>query len=424
MFMAFNLIDSVKGIFGNELLGKAASMLGESEGGMQKAIGGIIPSILTGVLSKAGSGDAGGILGMAKDAAGSGILSNLGGLLGGGGSSLLSKGTDMLKGLFGDKVDNITSMISGFAGIKESSASSLMSMAAPAALGVLGKHASDTNMNASGLLSLLNSQKDNIMNALPSGLNLAGALGLSSLTGIGNKLSNAVPSFTGSVSDTVSKIARGADQKSARNRWIVPLLIAIVAIGLIAYLTKGCNGPTKQETVVLTDTVAKMADSVVSTVVAPVRESLKVKLPDGVELDAFKGGIEDQLVIFLNDPSSVAGKNVWFDFDNLNFKIGSADLTDESMKQVQNIAAILKAYPKVKIKIGGYTDKTGDSLSNIKLSKSRADAVVAALKTTGAEMSQVIGADGYGSQFAKVAADAPDEERKKDRRIAVSVRDK
>jgi len=47
---------------------------------------------------------------------------------------------------------------------------------------------------------------------------------------------------------------------------------------------------------VVTDTATRAADTVAAVVAAPVRESLKVKLPDGVELDAYKGGIEDQLV--------------------------------------------------------------------------------------------------------------------------------
>jgi outer membrane protein OmpA-like peptidoglycan-associated protein len=153
-------------------------------------------------------------------------------------------------------------------------------------------------------------------------------------------------------------------------------------------------------------------------------ESTKVNLPNGVVLNAYKGGIEDQLVIFLKNPASVPGKDVWFDFDNLNFKTGSADITEESMVQVQNISAILKAHPKMKIKISDYTDKTGDSLSNLKLSQSRVNAVMAALKTAGSVASQLVGAEGYGSQFAKVATDASDDERKKDRRIAVSVRAK
>ncbi len=116
----------------------------------------------------------------------------------------------------------------------------------------------------------------------------------------------------------------------------------------------------------------------------PPLASIKVKLPDGVELDAYRGGIEDKLVTFLNDPASQGGKDVWFDFDNLNFQTGSAELTAESMKQVNNIAAILKAYPKLKIKIGGYTDKSGDASINKKLSQERADAILAALKNTGA----------------------------------------
>jgi outer membrane protein OmpA-like peptidoglycan-associated protein len=151
---------------------------------------------------------------------------------------------------------------------------------------------------------------------------------------------------------------------------------------------------------------------------------IKVKLPDGTELDAYKGGIEDQLVNFLNDPNSKPGKDVWFDFDNLNFKTGSAEIASESMGQVQNIAAILKAYPKAKIKIGGYTDRTGDSLQNKKLSQDRAAAVAEAIKKAGAKAGQITGAEGYGSAFAKAAADAPDAERMKDRHISVSVREK
>lgn len=152
--------------------------------------------------------------------------------------------------------------------------------------------------------------------------------------------------------------------------------------------------------------------------------SIKVKLVDGTELDAHKGGIEDKLVTFLSDANSKAGKDVWFDFDNLNFKTGSAQLTEESNAQVKNIAAILKAYPSLKVKIGGYTDKSGDSTANMKLSQSRADAVLAALKAIGANQAQLVGAEGYGSMYAKAAADAPDEERKLDRHISLGIREK
>jgi outer membrane protein OmpA-like peptidoglycan-associated protein len=300
-------------------------------------------------------------------------------------------------------------------------------MATPAALGVLGKHVADSNMSSSGVLSFLNNQKDSILNSIPSGLNLAGALGLGSLGSIGSKLSGLVSNLTGGAKETMSKVSNMAEdtakKASGGMRWLLPLILVLLAIGLIWYF-RGKNSESSSAAAVADTAVSKPADTISTAVVAPVRESLKVKLPDGVELDAYRGGIEDQLVTFLNDPKSVAGKDVWFDFDNLNFKTGSAEITDESTKQVSNITAILNAYPKVKIKIGGYTDKTGDSLANIKLSNTRAAAVADALKKSGSKASQVTGSEGYGSQFAKAAADASDDDRKKDRRISVSVRSK
>lgn len=409
--MSFNLLDSVKGLFNTEMIGKASNMLGEDPNNVQKAVSGIVPSVLAGILNKAGTGDTGSILGMAKDAFNSGALSGIGNLLGN--ENILSKGADMLKGLFGEKAASVTNMISGYAGIKSSSATSLMSMAAPAALGMLGKHATETNMSSGGLLSFLNSQKESILNSIPSGLNLAGALGLSSLGSIGNKITGAISGMSGSVQQAAS----------GGNRWLWPLLLILVAIALIWYLMRGCNhnanAPADTSTTMPKDTPAPSP-----TVTSTVMEMVKVTLPDGVVLDAYKGGIEDKLVSFLKDPAAQPGKDVWFDFDNLNFETGSANITAESMKQIGNITAILKAFPKAAIKIGGYTDKTGDSMTNLKLSQSRANAVLTALKTAGTNTAQLLGAEGYGSQFAKAAADAPDDERKKDRRIAVSVRKK
>ncbi len=180
----------------------------------------------------------------------------------------------------------------------------------------------------------------------------------------------------------------------------------------------------KSEPAVVVTTDTTKLDTVVSQPAVFVRKTMKVKLPDSTELNAYKGGLEDQLVMFLNNPASVAGKNDWFNFDNLNFNAGSAEITDESIAQVQNIAAILKCYPKLKIKISGYTDKTGDSLANLKLSQARADAVRAALKNEGTNMKQIQGAEGYGSQFARADTSAADEEKQKDTRIAISVRAK
>jgi outer membrane protein OmpA-like peptidoglycan-associated protein len=422
--MSFNILDAVKGHLTPDLISKAGSFLGESESGIGKAISGILPSMLGGVISKASSGTTGAddVFNMAKESHSSGLLGGLGNIFGDGGG-LLGKGAGLLKSIFGDKMGSIADTIAGFAGIKSSSANSLMSLAAPVALGTLGKHASETGLNAGGLMNLLSSQKDSIMKMLPGGLgSLAGMLGM-------GKIGDAISSITGGAKEKVSPAGHYAEDAARKTggglKWLVPLLL-IAAAGLGAWYLFFRDKP-KEETPVVTEsgtTTPVVTDTVKPTVAVPgVPESMKVKLSDGTEISAFKGGVEDKLVAFVNDASATidTAKGNWFDFDNLNFELGKSVIAKESMVQVQNLAAILKSYPNLKIKIGGYTDKKGNEAGNLKLSQSRADAVVAALKSIGANVAQITGAKGYGSKFATVDATASDEERRKDRRTAVKV---
>jgi outer membrane protein OmpA-like peptidoglycan-associated protein len=415
--MAFNLLDSVKGLFNRDLIAKASNMLGENESNVQKAVSGIVPTVLAGIMNKAASGDAGSVLSMAKDAAGSGVLSNSESFFGSG--NLFNKGADMLKSLFGGRVNEAVNAISENSGIRPASAASLMGFAAPVALGTLGQQATATNMSTSGLLSFLSDQKDSILRAIPSGLNLAGILGLPSLDSIGNKLSGALSSIGASVKHMSGKISEPV-QKSGAMRWALPVILGLAALILILYLMRKKDTTPNTVSTTMTDTMETKTEPVITTTIPTV----KVTLPNGTELNAYRGGIEDQLVAYLNDPNMKIDKNKWFDFDNLNFETNSATITPESMTQVQNIAAILKAYPSITIKIGGYTDKTGDDMANLKLSQDRANATVAALKSAGADASQIAGAEGYGSAFAKAAPDAPDSEKRLDRRISVNVRKK
>ncbi|MFT3948865.1 MAG: OmpA family protein [Agriterribacter sp.] len=419
--MAFNLLNTVSNLFNSDLLGKAASAFGENENDIQKAVSGAVPSVLTGLLSKADSTDGlQSILNVAKNAGSSGILSNLSGLLGSDSSSF-SGLASTVSNLFGDKFGSIANLISGFSGVKQSSASSLLNIVAPAALGVLGKHASENNLSTSGLASFLSSQKDSILSAIPTGLNIAGALGLGSLSGIGSKLSSFLSGAETHVTNAAHTTAHEVREAKKPN-WLIPAILAIAAFALLLYIFKGCGGGDAAAVEPKHDSAEVKHEEVKpATVAESVRESLKVKLPDGTEIDAYKGGIEDVLVAYLNSNEGIS-KEKWFDFDDLNFETGSATITAASLKQVQNIAAILKAFPKVKIKIGGYTDNTGDSVANVKLSQLRADAVFAKLKELGSEK-QLDGAEGYGPTHF-VAPNDTEENKKKNRRISVNVRAK
>jgi outer membrane protein OmpA-like peptidoglycan-associated protein len=417
--MSFNLMDAAKGLFTSELLGKASSFLGESEGGISKAMTGIVPTVLSGLVSKTSTNEgAGAVAHMVNEQSNSGILGNLGGFFGNDGGGLLNKGAGLISSLFGGKSDGITSLISNFAGVKSSTTTSLLSMALPAVLGLIGKQIGGGG--ASGIASLLSGQKDNIAAAMPAGLNLSSILG-----GAGNTVSNvasaAKTATTHYATETVEKTGGGA------MRFLLPLLLlAAAAMGAYYFFNKNKGDNTEHAATTVIEPKKDTSIAVPVPTMVGGKESLKVKLADGTEIDAFKGGVEDKLVAFLGTNWKALGtdslKKIWYDFDNLNFDLGKATITAESMSQIKNLAAILKAYPDAKIKVGGYTDKKGDAAGNKKLSQSRADAVIAALKGLGSNAAQLLGGEGYGSEFATVAAEASDEERRKDRRTAVSVR--
>ena len=155
------------------------------------------------------------------------------------------------------------------------------------------------------------------------------------------------------------------------------------------------------------------------------RKLTEVSLPDGTKLQAYPGGIEDQLIKFIQSDDYKNGtadtlKEKWFNFDDLRFKSNSAELVPESKRQLDNIVAILKAFPDVKIKIGGYTDKKGPDAANLKLSDDRAKFVKAELEKAGVG-AQVPEAEGYGEKRATVPETASDKELEADRKTSVRL---
>jgi outer membrane protein OmpA-like peptidoglycan-associated protein len=399
--MSWNLLDLVKGQFSSDLISQASSFLGESETGISKGLDAVIPAALSGIIKKVDDGDTNTLVNLAKTAYDSGILGSLSNTFSTSGGGVPSIGPSLITGLFGDKFGAVANAISSFTGLKGATTSSLFGTVVPAALALLGKYAKDNNAAPGALASLLSGQKSSIMSAVPQGLNLSRFF------------------------ETPKKVEHHVhaepvhEEKKSNMLWYI--LAGLGLIALLVLLFRGCLDDNKEAAA---PTVVHDTTEVVKTqVIAVTKEPLKVKLPNGVEIDAYKGGIEDLLVAFLLDPNAKPGNDNWFDFNDLNFKFATAEIVPESRKEVDNIAEILKAFPNAKIKLGGYTDKVGDEAANKKLSHDRAEAVAAALKQMGVS-AQIEGAEGYGSEFAKFPASAPEENRLKDRRVSVSVRAK
>ena len=432
--MAFNLIDAAKNLLPNDLTAKAASFLGESEGGIQKALSGAIPAVLAGLLSKSSSGGSG-ILDMVKGAAGTGILGNLGNLLDGGatGSGIGSTVMGWLRSIFGDKLNNITNAISGFAGIKPSSANTVLSMAAPAAMAPIGRYAEEKNLRSDELGSFLQSQKSSILSTIPSGFNLAGALGLGSLGDIGSRITSGVSNAGDYAADTVRNVG------SSGNKWLWPLLLLVALAVLIWFFTqRGCKDAattTTEDTTSTTiapepapvdqKTTGGMLDTVTGNYVYNTGNEIELKLNDGTTLRVGENSTEAKLYKMLTD----AGFNIdtadktknWVTFDRVYFETGKSVLTSTSQTQVQHVASILKNFPSASIKIGGYTDNTGDAAVNKKISGERAKIVMNELVKLGAKKNQVTEAVGYGPDHPVCAANDTPECKAQNRRVDLKV---
>ena len=413
--MANSMLESILGTVTPDMKQALASRLGESTAGVQSGLSAATASTLNGLADKAGD---------------SGFLSQVTGLLGGGTGqniltslpSIASSGPSGATGdvinkflpmVFGTQQSQVASAISQFAGLSSGSGLGLLKMAAPLVLAHFARLHSAGSLNVSSLGNMLRAEGPGLQSYLPTTLRAA------------------APGVVGATPARAPIATPAVVARPGTPRWLVPL--AIAAGLLLAWLfirslsgprapvrtTEYTPPPPPSEPATPPSRPEAAAPTTPPAAWAALGDMMKVKLPDGSELNVPSHGVEARLVSFLNDSSAPATDQSWFDFDRLLFDTGKATLQPASDEQLNNIASILKAYPQVKVRIGGYTDNTGDPAANLQLSQQRADAVRAALIQGGVDPSMVV-AKGYGSANPIASNDTVDG-RFRNRRIEYRV---
>ncbi len=128
--------------------------------------------------------------------------------------------------------------------------------------------------------------------------------------------------------------------------------------------------------------------------------------PRGSKVDA--NGCPEAAQLFTPEKKTLVLKDV-------NFETNSAKLTADSKLTLDKVAESLKAYPDVRVEIGGHTDEQGDATHNYQLSQQRAQAVMDYLQARGVDGSQ-LKAKGYGEKNP-VASNDTKEGRAENRRV-------
>jgi len=423
------LLDSLTSL-ATPAVSRIAHRLGESDAAVARGLQASVASVLGGLLTK--SADVSGIhrifdLITSRDNS-SGPVDDVSSLLGGkstpSGSAI---GASLLSILFGNRVGSIGELIARTAGFKNpASGASLLSLSAPLVLGYLGKRVRDGSLNLASLTSQLMGERDTILAAAPAGLSSLVDMSPSGARPVHIEPLRPMP-------ERDSAAYAGAMSPGRSNRWMWPLL-ALAALLLIWFTTvrgRGAAGTGMVDSVVATGSVAldtaaarvgaavPAATTATSDMVNALGTFGKKPLPGGVALNIPDGGIEANLIAFFTDSSRPVNDTTWFNFERLTFATGSATILQESEEQLNNIAAVLKAYPNVDVKVGGYTDNSGDLAANRKLAQQRADAVRRALVGKGIAAKRMV-AEGYGSNHA-VGDNTTEAGRAQNRRIALRV---
>lgn len=405
--MASNLIDMFNNTVGELLAKQASGILSESAESTTTGVKLIAPSLLGTLIGKANT-DSGAEALMqyfVEHNIDGSILSTAATSLQGGieTEKLMYLGAGNLRYLLDDKLSPVVDSIAGASGLKTSSATSLLKLAAPLILGIIGKHIHEKGLDVKGLKTLLADQRESVRQTIPPVFG--------NLLGMGDISATYAPPTTPNTKSPVSQT-----EQSTFSKLLPWIILGLTSLALFYFVEKGC-GPTAEPPVVEPET---KQDTVIPTAPPePVSEMKTYQLPGGAALNVLPGSFTGRLAGFL--ASDETGEKC-LAFDQVDFESGSFKLTADSDAQLGELAAIMKAYPYLRISIVGYTDDEGDDGKNKSLSKERAKVIKTWLTDKSIEAGR-IDTKGMGEENP-VATNKTEMGRKKNRRVEVCVKKK
>src|SRR5262245_1983507 len=386
-----SMLDNIRELITPSVISRTAALTGDSDSALTTGLSATIPAILAT---------------LAKRADDNGFMTQLSRLATGAAdasptrrsSDLMSPTTTgidtttpmggWLSSLFGHNVSSVTDAIARYAGLRSSSAAQLLSIGSSLVLGYLGRLMRSDRLDATGLANRLRREQADFVAAVQPDLHL--------------------PGFAREEAKTY--VTPEPERRPAAN-WAVPLLLTVLGLGALAWWA---NRYRPESTVA---TVEDRTTGAVGTAGERTGEMVTRTLPGNIDLKVPTGGMEDRLATYVESPSA-SGSNV-FTFDLIAFMPGSSSLTQDSNEQIDNIAAIMRAYPSAQVTIGGHTDNSGSSAANMELSKARAESVADALTRNGVNADRVQ-SEGFGDS-RPVADNTTEDGRVQNRRVTLEV---
>jgi outer membrane protein OmpA-like peptidoglycan-associated protein len=379
-----NIIGLIKDKLTDSVIEKVSNFLGEYPENISLALDKAVPTVLGGIIQNTTTEEsAGKVMDVLKDGGHTGeILEDLPNLLGNFDKTqlLITIGTNIFNHFLGNKSNGIVETISSLSNIRKTSAFSLVGLATPLVLGALGKVIAREGMGVSGLMKLLNEQRDAVLAALPPVL-------------INKLVTRDEDSNKKITKEQVKERKKDKEKDTNPNPntsgggaavWIPWVLLALVLIAILFYVFKykkqqdaqaqtlPIADSTTSSTTMLPDTSSfNTVPKDTLTITTPV-EKVEPKPAEATIKDkkAELPKIEDKPVSItesrpaatstaaLND--ELQNSTSWVALPNLNFRKGSAEIS--SRGDVNDLVRFLKNNSKAKIIIAGGSQSSGGTL--------------------------------------------------------------
>lgn len=197
-----------------------------------------------------------------------------------------------------------------------------------------------------------------------------------------------------------------SQQSAPEEQALEPVVMSRSVPSLVA--AKSMNSDEQQQSVML---YSAFGDRIGTEFDYPLPGNKSIRIP--------RAGFEERFLSDLN--SEEIPQEQLYILDRLYFAPGSVELSDASQAQIEATAAILQAFPALRIQLRGHTDSSGDEDSNLELSEQRVHAVMVALIKQGV-LPVRITIQGMGS-VEPVADNDTAQGRERNRRIDLSIID-
>lgn len=233
-----NLVELVKNVFTKDTVNHIAVQLQESKTNIEKALDGFIPAVLLRLEAKTTSSRSSvlnAVVHTSKNIIGDsseiseGLKNIFSGTTDPNGLVLTEESDSILNELFSDRKNQVAEAIADFSGLKPSSSIRLLAATAPASILALYYNGNQEGTPQSEAFLQLVNQKQNIINHVPDGLDLATPLGLNNLSNV-DKAPN------------TSRISDDAQQRKPHNVSILQwIFILVLGLGILFGFYVGCG---------------------------------------------------------------------------------------------------------------------------------------------------------------------------------------